>query len=90
CTDMKAFWESKTVWINGLSMLAAIVGMFSTSNLFTPQQVGYLVLALGIINLVLRFITKEPIGVSPSVPPDALTATVSSAPVSQVNPPPTN
>lgn len=84
---MKNWFDSKSIWINGLTGIASIVGIFTTSSLFTSQQVGYMVLALAIINVILRFLTKEPIGSSTS-PLSTITASssYSSVPTQTVNP----
>jgi len=70
---MKAFWDSKTVWINGLTSVAAIVGLVVQQNGLLPTAwIGYAVLALAIVNLILRFVTGEPIGLP--TPPTATTS----------------
>ena len=61
---MKAFWKSKTFWFNVLALIVAVAGAFGFAG-FKPspdvEQAGYVIVAL--INLLLRFLTKKPIGV---------------------------
>lgn len=59
----KAFYQSKTFWFNILFGLIAVAGLFGFAN-FQPTQdvieiIGVVVAA---INIILRFVTKEPIG----------------------------
>ena len=62
--EKKPFWKSKTVWVNGLTLLASGLTMFATSESLDPKIVGYITgLALPIVNVFLRFVTKEPIKV---------------------------
>ncbi len=62
---MKKFYVSKTIWFNGLAFLLA-VGLPVLANYgYTgevPASWGVFVIpAITLVNLVLRFVTKEPI-----------------------------
>lgn len=62
---MKKFYVSKTIWFNGLAFLLA-VGLPVLANYgYTgevPSALGVFVIpAIALVNLVLRFVTKEPI-----------------------------
>ena len=52
---MKDWWKSKTLWINTIA-IASIIIRAELGWTITPEHE---VLALGIVNLVLRLITKE-------------------------------
>jgi len=59
---MKPWWKSKTVWVNGLT--AAISGAtYLTGVAFMPPHVAvYLTgIVIPIMNVALRFLTKEAI-----------------------------
>jgi hypothetical protein len=50
---MKPFWQSKTFWVNLIGVGAAVSGVVPE-----PETV---IAALGLVNLVLRAVTKQPI-----------------------------
>jgi Mg2+/citrate symporter len=54
--NIKAFYKSKTLWVNVIMALLAI-SEFLKENMISP---GY-VFMFGLINVVLRFITTESI-----------------------------
>lgn len=55
---MKQWWKSKTVWANALA-IGAVVAQGQAGVEITPEaQVSLLAL----VNLVLRALTKEPLG----------------------------
>lgn len=51
---MKPWYESKTIWINLIVFLIAVIGLFVDSNLF-DQYDQYLIMAIAVLNLVLRY-----------------------------------
>jgi hypothetical protein len=55
----KPFFESKTLWVNGLTLTAAIITALTNSELIAnnPQLFAWLSAALAGVNLVLRFLT---------------------------------
>lgn len=57
----KPFWESKTIWVNFLTIVAAII-VIPEFNI--PAEVVALVLA--IVNAILRFMTGKPLKVKSS------------------------
>ena len=63
--DAKPFWESKTFWFNafvlGLGILSFLVYDPTASTMFREDVIKIMVLVLGIGNLILRFLTKQPI-----------------------------
>jgi hypothetical protein len=64
-TDPKPFWQSRTVWFNALTIALAIIGFLmvtqSTSGLPLDLDPKWLVIASGIINILLRFLTNAPL-----------------------------
>jgi len=54
----KPFWRSKTFWVN----IIAVIGIMTQTQfgfVISPEEQAAL---LGVINLILRAVTKEPIG----------------------------
>jgi len=59
----KKWYTSKTVWVNALVIIGALVSVIQewlVAGDFSP--IGMTFLATGIINLALRFVTSESIG----------------------------
>lgn len=57
----KDFWKSKMIWFNVLAFVAALAGQFGYTGEL-PSELGQFVLpAVFLINLLLRFLTKQPI-----------------------------
>ena len=63
--DVKPFWKSKTFYFNLLALIVAIATAFGYTS-FTPDaKTGeYALVAVTLINLLLRFITSQPVGVT--------------------------
>lgn len=58
---MKPWYESKTIWVNALTVLIVLI----TSMTSWPQMQQYgaqLATALAVVNVMLRLITSEGIG----------------------------
>jgi uncharacterized membrane protein len=60
---MKAFYQSKVFWFNILAGVIAIAGIFGFAE-FAPSSdvLEIIAVVVSAINIILRFITKEPIG----------------------------
>lgn len=56
---MKPFWQSRTFWLNLLGAGAA--GLEIVADILPPEWQAYAVAAYGILNIILRFDTKEPV-----------------------------
>ena len=60
--DGKSLWKSKTFWFNLLALVVVIATAFGFAD-FQPspevEQIGMVVIT--IVNLLLRFMTKEPV-----------------------------
>lgn len=52
---MKSWWKSKTLWVNAISIASIIIRAELGYTLTAEHEI----LILGIVNLVLRLITKE-------------------------------
>ncbi len=63
-TDAKNFWKSKTFWFNLLALLLAVAAS-QGYGAFTPDaQVGeYATVIITLMNIVLRFMTTQPVTV---------------------------
>lgn len=59
--DAKPWWESKTMWVNILTVLIAALILVADTPILSPDAKTYLLLASGVANLVLRCITEQPI-----------------------------
>lgn len=53
----KKWWQSKTIWTNVAAIIGALVAAYTTG--VSEEEVATMV--LGVINIILRFITQEPI-----------------------------
>lgn len=63
-STMKKFWRSKTFWVNALTAAAGVAAYFQTEVVKdNPEVVAGIGAAIGLINVVLRFMTKEPVSV---------------------------
>jgi hypothetical protein len=52
---MTKWYHSKTLWINGLALAATLVQGITGTAWITPE---YQVAALGVVNVILRIVTK--------------------------------
>lgn len=52
----KKWYESKTMWVNIVATVVIIVQTVTGDDIFKPE---YQVIALSVLNVVLRTITKE-------------------------------
>ena len=59
---MKAWYTSKTVWLNFIGLAIALVKYATDTHLIPDATVG--VSILGMLNIVLRFATTMPVGTS--------------------------
>ena len=58
----KSIWESKTFWVNAIAIIISIAGVFGLDlNLSADEQTAVVTTIMGVVNIVLRFTTKEPI-----------------------------
>ena len=61
--NMKKWYLSKTVWVNFLTMVAAVVTAAYNSEFIAeyPQAVAALAAVVSSVNIALRFVTDSPI-----------------------------
>ena len=65
--DAKPFWASRTLWVNLASLVAAITGIFQVDLGLTPEvQAALVTVAMAVTNMVLRVVTRTPVGVKPA------------------------
>ena len=55
--ETKAFWQSKTIWLNVLAAIGGIVQTY-TGFVISPELQGAVLI---ILNVILRFVTKSEI-----------------------------
>ena len=62
-TDTKNWWESRTVWVNVVATLFAVLGTFKLlpTNIDQDSVVTAIMGAVAIANVVLRLVTKQAI-----------------------------
>lgn len=58
--ESKKWYESRVLWVNAIS----IVSVFATKHFGIEITAEMTVTILGVINAILRFITKKPIVIS--------------------------
>ena len=60
---MKNWFTSKTVIFNVLTTVASVLAALQASDwiMENPQVSGFILAAVGVVNLVLRIFTKEPL-----------------------------
>ena len=62
----KSFWQSKTVWVNLVALVAMAFSFFGIdAGLTADVQAEIVAAVMAVVNIVLRFVTDRPIGVSP-------------------------
>ena len=61
--DAKNWWESRTVWVNVVATLFAVLGTFKLlpANIDQDSVVTAIMGAVAIANVVLRLVTKQAI-----------------------------
>lgn len=61
--NSKVWYQSKTVWLNLLVVIVALLGFVVSPDfpLELGQYAEYVTLALAILNIILRFVTGQPI-----------------------------
>ncbi len=61
----KKWYQSKTLWFNAVAFILAVgipvASQFGFTGELSPELSIFVVPAIALVNLVLRFLTKEPI-----------------------------
>lgn len=62
-TDTKSWWQSRTVWVNVVATLFAMLGTFKLlpANIDQDSAVTAIMGAVAIANVVLRLVTRHAI-----------------------------
>lgn len=61
--NKKPFWTSKTFWVNVVMLVGSISTMFGLDLGLNPEtQVAVVGSIMTVVNLGLRIITKQPVG----------------------------
>jgi len=62
-TDTKTWWQSRTVWVNVVATLFAVLGMFKLlpANIDQDSVVTAIMGVVAIANVVLRLATRQAI-----------------------------
>ena len=71
----KTLIESKSVWFNGLSILALVVTDMMANDAIREMigaKIFYLMITGSIINMIIRFYTVKPVVIKRSKPPSRL------------------
>ena len=55
----KPFYKSKTFWFNALAFVSAVAASYGFTGELAPELQPFVVPAVTLINVVLRFVTKQ-------------------------------
>lgn len=62
----KPFWRSKTFWFNVLALIVMVANAFGFADFQADPEVSQMAFVIvTVVNLVLRFVTKEPVYLKP-------------------------
>lgn len=83
---MKHWWQSKTLWLNGLvaMLLLAEKNITALQGTLPDHVVRELIFFLPIINMWLRLVTKDALSITP-LPPPPSSSTPASTPSNSPN-----
>lgn len=70
-TTSKPWYTSKTIWLNVISAILAIVGALQTSIPITPTIASAFAGTVTVLNIVLRLLSGAPITGTPAATPNA-------------------
>jgi uncharacterized membrane-anchored protein len=60
-TTAKPWWASKTLWANGIAVIAAGLTITGVADLTPEMQAEIVAVIIGGVNIALRFVTKDAI-----------------------------
>lgn len=70
--ETKQWYESKTVWVNLLTLAAAVVAILAQQPWLPPQVLGMLMALSAILNFILRVRNRRETPIKPVVIPKRL------------------
>ena len=59
--EKKPWYQSKTLWFNVLAFVVAVAANYGYSGELPGQWQQFVIVAVTLINFILRFVTKQPI-----------------------------
>ena len=59
--ETKKFWHSKTLWVNLIAIVGIVLNSLYGVEIDAELQATFATAILGVINIILRLITKQPI-----------------------------
>lgn len=59
---MKKWYESKTVWLNVISIVLEVLNLLMDNPIIPAKYAGALTMLVNVLNIILRFITTTAIG----------------------------
>jgi len=59
--ECKPKYLSKMLWVNGLVLVMGILDLVSKQDWIPQQWVAVIIMSIGILNIILRFMTNQPI-----------------------------
>ena len=59
--NAKNWYKSKTLWFNGLALVVLVAASFGYTGEISPDFAAVAPAIVLLINLILRFVTKQPI-----------------------------
>ena len=59
--ETKSWYLSKTLWFNGLALVVLVAASFGYTGEISPDFAAVAPAIVLLINLILRFVTKQPI-----------------------------
>lgn len=57
----KAWYTSKTLWVSFIVFIAAVINLFGFITIPVDPEASWVAMALSVIQVLLRLITKEPV-----------------------------
>ena len=60
--EAKPFWASRTLYVNLLMVLGALLESFGVTSVLNPEmQQEAIGVIMGVVNIILRFVTTQPV-----------------------------
>jgi hypothetical protein len=59
---MKTWYQSRTIWLNLISIVIETANMLMTNPIIPVKYAGYLTILVNVLNIILRALTSTVIG----------------------------